>query len=277
MTNEHSKSNGGNGTGTAKAAEAAKRAITRKSLELPRASIDDVRPLVVAMAGLNGPSSRKLIFDQAGASASGGTAAKKWAALGFYGFREDVDGGKHDVSDRGRALISDDPDAEREAKQHALVDTGFRPLIDRFSGSPVREAAIAGVLQDDFEVPEERAEAAAALLAALAVEAGLVQDGSFKVAPIEQALEAVPEQGERKPASSHASATRPATRKQAPVREPQREQTPQPAASTRPGSEGQAGPFGVSVEIKIDAKDHTPEEIGRILREAREALTRTVD
>ena len=37
--------------------------------------------------------------------------------------------------------------------------------------------------------------------------------------------------------------------------------------------EGKAGPFGVSVEIKVDAKLHTPLEIGEIVRQVREALT----
>jgi hypothetical protein len=36
-------------------------------------------------------------------------------------------------------------------------------------------------------------------------------------------------------------------------------------------AEWQAGPFTVGVEIKIDAKEHTPQEIGEIVRQVREA------
>ena len=287
MTEEHNGHNGANGgaAGTALAEEVTKRVITRKSLELPRTDFADIRPLVEAMVSLNGPASRKLIFDQAGASASGGTAKKKWAALGYFGFRDDLGGGRHDVSDRGRAFLSDDPDSTQRAKQHALVDTGFRSLIDRFSGSPVNPNAIAGVLRDDLGVPEPQAKAAAKLLVELATEAGFILEGSFKVALIEQAMAAVAEKSLSKP-GVRASAAR-ARPKPDPAPAPHQFRAQQPdapiaagqptGAAPEPRSEGRTGPFDVSVEIKIDAKDHTPEEIGQILREAKAALEMTAD
>lgn len=272
--------NGDNGN------EGSGRARTPRGKHLPRSGLDDVAPLVQAMVDLEAGSSRKLIFDQAGFAASGGASKTKWAALGYYGLRDEVAPGKYAASDRGQALVGGDTEAERRAKQHAIVETGFRGLVARFSGSPVRLQALAGLLQEEFRVPEGQAKTQADLLVALATEAGLIQDGSFRVAPIEQALEAVPESGNGKPKaesriSEPSRPKRPEGEKQRPQSTPSAPPAPeQPqtggggeAPAARTGTAGEAGPFGVSVELKIDAKDHSPEEIGEILRRARKALT----
>lgn len=71
--------------------------------------------------------------------------------------------------------------------------------------------------------------------------------------------------------ASKASATpKPA----APLRQTLAPRAPAPIVQ-RVEAEGQSGPFGVSVEIKIDAKQHTPQEIGEIVRQVREALVPT--
>jgi hypothetical protein len=246
---------------------------TPQGQRLPQATIADVRALVQALGDLGGPASRKLVFGQAGKAATGGAADAKWAAMGYYGFREKVSGGKHQISDRGRALISGDPAAELDAKQHAVMSTGFRAIVDRFSTRPVNEVAIAGLLHEDAGAPEDRTKALASILVEVATDAELITDGKFQAAPIEQALEAVGEvtvtDNTKRVPSTEAASSRPAPRV---TRAPKPPLKPVETIET----EGQSGPFDVSVEIKIDAKDHTPEEIGSILREVRQALSATV-
>lgn len=284
MTDARTEQNGNGHEGSAAVAEATRRVITPKSLKLPRVGFEEVKPLVEAMVALNGASSRNLIFDQAGASASGGTAKKKWAALGYYGFRTDLDGSKFDVSERGQTFVSGDADRQREAKQHALISTGFQPIIARFSTRPANQGAIAGILREDFGVPETTAaNAAAELLIALATEAGFIVGGTFKAAPIEQAMEAVPARRDAKP---RASATRTgglagAKPKQAP-KQPAVSATPKPpngqGAAERTGSEGQAGPFGlapVQVVVNVDASKLTGEQIAGLVRALQEPAPKT--
>jgi hypothetical protein len=238
---------------------------------------------VEATLALNGGSSRNLIFDQAGASGSGGTAKKKWAALGYFGFRTDLGGGKFDVSERGQAFLGGDPDREREAKQHALVSTGFRSIIARFSTRPANQGAIAGILREDFGVPEaSTATAAAELLISLATEAGFIVGGSFKAAPIEAAMEAVPAGGNGKaPAGARAQVSS-ATKPKPPAPKPavRGQSAPKPAAPsadgqgavTDPASEGQAGPFAlapVQVVVNVDATKLTGEQIAGLVRALR--------
>lgn len=245
---------------------------TSQSRRLPQATIAEITELVQALADLSGPASRKLVFGQAGRAATGGSADAKWAAMGYYGFRQEVSGRKHEITDRGLALINGETAAELEAKQHAVMSTGFRPIIDRFSTRPVNEVAIAGLLREEFEAPEDRTKALASVLVEVATDAGLIIDGKFNAAPIEQALEAVgtatvTDNTMRARANGSASGSdgRPA----------RGASKSRPPAVKEIRTEGQAGPFGLSVEIKIDAKDQTPEEIGRIVRAVRQALTTT--
>lgn len=255
---------------------------TQKSLRMPRVSIEDVRDLVIALDGLSGPGSRNLVFDEAEKAATGGAADKRWGAMGYYGFRRKVSGGKHKITDRGRALLSDDSATVLAAKQQAVMDTGFRPIIVRFSGRPVNQGTVAGVLREDYGVPAESAEAFAALLISVATDAELVVDSKFKPAPIEAAAEAVAGRDaapktprsalppDAAPKPRRVSATPPDGSKVA-TEHAQRSSDRDEAA----GGDPNTGPFGVSVEIKIDAKDHSPEQIGQIVREVREAITAT--
>jgi hypothetical protein len=274
MTVESTHHGDTNGASSGETAEVAKREITRKGLKLPQVGFEDVKPLVQAMIDLNGPSSRNLIFGQAGATATGGTADTKWAALGVFGFREKLDSG-HIVSQRGCDFMSNDPATVAAAKQHALVGSGFRALIERFSTRPVNEKSLAGILHENYGVPGAKSEEAAKLLVSLATDAGLIVDGIFQAAAIEPALAAVPAASQSpKRVRGARGAAPPASAPASSERRPPAPQPPQ-VITQPPGDHGQAGPFGVGVEIKIeiDAKDHTPEAIGAILREVRESLT----
>ena len=240
---------------------------------LPQVTIADITELVQALADLGGPASRKLVFGQAGKAATGGAADAKWGAMGYYGFRQKFHGGKYEITDRGRALINGDVAAELEAKQHAVMTTGFRAIIDRFSTRPVNEVAIAGLLHEEFDAPEDRTKALASILVEVAADAGLITDGTFQAGPIEQALEAV---GTATVTDNTANARAGGSASASVTPPPAHRPKPRSPAVEKIVGEGQSGPFDLSVEIKIDAKDQTPEEIGRIVREVRQAIAATV-
>jgi hypothetical protein len=263
-------------------ADAAPKARVRRGQRLPQATFAEVRVLVDALHSLQGAASKKLIAGQADGTVGGGTFERKWSAMGFFGFREKAGEGKFSLSERGLAFASGDEDAQRQAMQHALMASGFRKVIDRFSTSPVNESIIAGVLHDDLDVPEEKTAKLAKLLVNLAADAGLIENGRFQVAPIEQAMEAVSEitvtsaktDTPAKPKPKRAKSPQQPTPAAA-LTQQQPTKTMPPAITTRIGDGGQTGPFEVSVEVKIDAKNHSPEEIGNIVREIRQALTAT--
>jgi hypothetical protein len=277
MTNEPQQ--GVNGAETTTAVTAP-RAITPKGQRLPQATFAEVQPLVEALAGLNGPASRNLIFSQAGKAGTGGVADRRWAAMGYYGFRAAAGGHKHVITDRGRAFISDDADAAAHARQDGVMDTGFRRIVRRFSSRPVNVAAIAGLLHEDLGVPHDRSKALAALLITIATEAGLIADDVFQVAPIERAMDTVSEPADvaagSKPSPSSTTAS-PTPKPAAPAKQPKVAPAPPPVAEAIHEGEGQSGPFEVSLEIKVEAQHHTPREIGLIVQEVREALTARAD
>lgn len=247
---------------------------------LAQATPADVIPMVEALASFNGPASKNMVAGYMGLTAGGGAFEGKWAATGYYGFREGAGNGRFQISERGRGLVSGDTAAVLEAKQHALVSTGFRVVLDRFSTNPVNLPAIEAVLEEDLGVPASQVEKMAKLLVKSAEDAEMVVDNRFQVAAIEPAIEAVGDvtvavtsrlstNGTTKPNGTGQSthATRPATaRRQAPP-------SPRAPIVQTVEAEGKAGPFDVSVEIRIDAKEHTPKEIGEIVREVRAALT----
>ena len=258
--------------------ESAKKRVSTGQ-RVPQATVAEVVPMMEALAGFNGPASKKMVAGAMGVSASGGKFRAKWTTSGYYGFRDDAGGDRSVPSERGRALVGGDTAAALEAKQHALVSTGFRVVLDRFSTSPVNPPAIEAVLEEDLGVPADQVRKVAGLLVACAEDAEMIVDNRFQVAVIEPAIESVGEitvtTGPRAASNgkSKASATPKAPAKPtAPLR-----QMPSPRASApivqKVEAEGQAGPFGVSVEIKIDAKQHTPQEIGEIVRQVREAMT----
>ncbi len=256
----------------------AKKRVSRGQ-RIPQATITEVLPLMEALASFNGPALKKMVAGAMGISATGGRFRAKWSTAGYYGFRDDVAGDRSVLSERGRALVSDDPAAVLEAKQHAVVSTGFRVILDRFSTSPVNPAAIEAVLEEDLEVPSDQVKKVASLVVACAEEAELVVNNRFQVAAIEPAIEAVGEitvTATPKPANNGAGkAAAPKMRAQPAA--PLRQASPNPKTPARivqkVEAEGQAGPFDVSVEIKIDAKEHTPKQIGEIVREVREAMS----
>jgi hypothetical protein len=196
--------------------------------------------------------------------------------MGYYGFREEAPDGRQVISERGRALLSSDAAVSLEAKQQALVASGFHTTLDRFSTSPVNLTAIEGVLHEDLDVPEQQVKKIANVLVESAEDAELIVENRFQVAPIQQAIEAV---GEITVTTSDKPMARRPTENNhkdpAPPRPPGPKGKPQTPAAEKVEVEGQSGPFAVSVEIEIDAKDHTPQEIGQIVREVREALTTT--
>ena len=258
------------------AAPAAK--ATPKGQRIPQATFSEIRDLAVAMEQLNGPASRQRVFGTAGKSATGGVADTRWAALGYYGFRTPVSDGKFEITERGRASIGQDQAAAGVAKQDAVMASGFRVVVERFTTRAVNETLIAGALEDDLGVPEARAKKLAKLLVEVATEAGLIADGVFQVEPIERALEAVPTAADAKPvtvtriakprvAAATSSNGSSATANPTPP-------APTPATVLDPiVPERKAGPFGVTIDIRIEAEKHTPEQIGQIVREVREALS----
>jgi hypothetical protein len=245
-----------------------------KGQRIPQATATDVIPMVEALASFNGPASKKMVAGSMGLTAGGGAFEGKWAATGYYGFREDAGKGRFQVSERGHALVGDDAERVLEAKQHALVSTGFRTILDRFSTNPVNLAAIEAALEEDLGVPDVQVKKVAKLLVKSAEEAEMVIDNRFQVAAIEPAIEAVGEftvTASPKPANkATASAKSPAnpaeTRRQTPT-----PRVPAPIVQ-EVKTEGPLGPLGVSVKIEIDARHHTPEEIGEIMRQVQQAL-----
>ncbi len=249
-----------------------------KGQRLPQSTPADVVPMVKALAGFNGPVSKKRVAGSMGMTVGGGAFEGKWASMGYYGFREDTPDGRIEVTERGRALISDDGAAVLEAKRHALVSTGFRVILNRFSTNPVNLPAIEGVLEEELGVPESQAKKLANVLVKSAEDAEMVIEDRFQIAAIEPAIEAVGEisiTAAPRSASSGTSKPNGGVAKGTPSA-PLRQTTPNPKASAptvqKVETEGQSGPFGVSVEIKIDAKAHTPQEIGEIVRQVRDAL-----
>jgi hypothetical protein len=249
-----------------------------KGQRLPQLTPADVIAMVKALADFNGPVSKKRVAGAMGMTVGGGGFEGKWASMGYYGFRNDTPDGRFEVSERGRALMSDDPAVVLEAKQHALVSTGFGVILNRFSTNPVNVLAIEGVLEEDLDVPESQVKKLAKVLVRSAEDAEMVIEDRFQIEAIEPAIEAVGEitvTAAPKLASNGASKANRAAKATpaAPLRQnPETPKTPKPIVQ-KVEAEGQAGPFGVSVEIKIDAKQHTPQEIGEIVRQVREALT----
>lgn len=253
-----------------------------KGQRIPQATPAEVIPMVETLASFNGPASKKMVAGSMGLTAGGGAFEGKWAAMGYYGFRESAGNGRFEITERGRALVSDDPAAALEAKQHALVATGFRVILNRFSTNPVNLPAIAAVLEEDLGVPDSQVTKVAKLLVKSAEDAEMVIENRFQITAIEPAIEAVGEitvTATRKPTESATSKENGTVNGNdaANPRAPLRQNAPKPKAPApieqKVEAEGKAGPFGVSVEIKIDAEQHTPQEIGEIVRQAREALT----
>lgn len=249
-----------------------------KGQRLPQFTPAEVIAMVKALADFNGPVSKKRVAGAMGMTVGGGGFEGKWASMGYYGFRDDTPDGRFEVSERGRALISEDGAAVLEAKQHALVSTGFGVILNRFSTNPVNLAAIEGVLEEDLGVPESQVKKLAKVLVKSAADAEMVIEDRFQIEAIEPAIEAIGEitiTAAVKPASNGLSKANGAAAK-ATAAAPLRQTTPKPTTPAptlqKVEAEGQSGPFGVSVEIKIDAKEHTPQEIGEIVRQVREAL-----
>jgi hypothetical protein len=246
---------------------------------IPQATIAEVIPIMQALAGFNGPASKKMVAGSMNVSATAGKFRAKWASAGYYGFHTGAGADRFVLTERGQALVSGDAAAALEAKQHALVSTGLRAILNRFSTSPVNPAAIEAALEADLDVPAAQVKKVAALLIQCAEEAAMILDNRFQVAAIEPAIEAVgeitittaPKQSSDGAAKSN-GATKPAAtpRSITPTAKPQ-QRTP---IVQKVEAQGQSGPFGVSVEIKIDAKQHTPQEIGEIVSQVRQALTR---
>jgi hypothetical protein len=254
----------------------AKKTRTQRSLHLPRVTLTEVSDILSAMESLSGPSSRAMIFHQAGKVPTGGRADQLWGAVGYYGLREEVGDGRYQLTDRGRALLGSDTAARTEARQHAVVATGFRPIIQRFSGRPAAESTLAAVLMDEYGLAEEASKRYASVLVAVATEAGLISDGRFSPAPIESAMAQVQEFAVSAAPSRRAS---PAEARVDEGRHRMQNMSPAaPGASTpgRPsgirGQEADQAPLDIRVEIRIEADKHTPQEIGEILRQARRAL-----
>jgi hypothetical protein len=238
------------------------RQVTKRGQKLPRITLADVRPVVQTLADLNGPASNKLVAGQLRMSADGGQFKTLWGAAGFYGFRQKIADGKFELTDRGQAFVSGDHEAVRRAAREAVMSTGFGPVVNRFSTSPPNQHAIAGVLHEQCEVPENQAEKLAETLIAAATEADLITDGRFDVAAIEETMASVETIAVSSPPKAPTGAARrsPST---------SRSRAPDPVAPerARPRSE-RSGPFGeVSVVIQIDATKLTPQEIKEVVRE----------
>src|SRR5205823_5054246 len=78
------------------------------------------------------------------------------------------------------------------ARREAVLSTSFGPIIHSLRGARVNQGAIRLRLQSDHNVPEGSSEAVATVLVESAEQAGLLREGSFDAAAIEDLADVLP-------------------------------------------------------------------------------------
>jgi hypothetical protein len=232
------------------------------SARLPQASLNEVIPVVEALAALGTPSTPHVIAQQMGVSYTTNARFRtRIGAAGYYGLIE-KDGDRRRLTSRGEAITSGNTNAVEQARREAVMSTTFGPVIHSLRGRTVDENTVALRLQQDYGVPQSSAPNVARALVDAATQAELIADDRFDAAAIEAVASVMPskdEQPARQARESKAPKESQAAKKQESVRQ-------QPPVTTV--KEEQARPFvpGVQVVVKIDASSLSPTEIAELVR-----------
>lgn len=228
--------------------------------------MDDVIPVVEALAALRAPSTPHVIAQQLDTSyKTDGRFRTRLGAAGYYGFIE-KQSDRRVLTPRGEAVSSDDDAAVRQAKREAVMSSNFGALMHSLRGGPMNENTIALRLQSDYRVPEASAPSIAKVLVASATQAELVTDNRFDAAAIESLAAVIPAQGEAQKTNGTGKGTVP-ERSERPPRAGSDATTT--TSSGKKLTEVQTPPFVPSVQVvlKIDVTTLTPQEIAELVRE----------
>lgn len=242
---------------------------TPRSLRLPKVTFVKVRAVVAAAQELRGPATAAVVADQIKRAAKGQAWSDLWSTAQYLGFIEKTGDGRFDVTPLGlRFLESEGEDSERAARE-ALMHTGFRPILERFNTGTPSVTAIANVLRE-HGVPEAGAGGAAALLVEMATECGLVVDGRFKPAAIEEAASAVPvEKQPDRPARSESRAAATGGRRESrSVAAAERSSEHAPSDLAHPSS---TTPVTINFVFKVDQSFGSADELAAVVRAVIEA------
>lgn len=245
--------------------EGQKQKRTPFSARLPQASLNEVTPVVEALAALGVPSTPHVIAQQMGLSYSTNSGVRtRVGAAGYYGFIR-REGERRVLTARGEALVGGDEDAARNARREAVMSTTFGPIIYTQRGRPVSENTISIRLQSEHNVPEGSAPGVAKALENAAREAELITDNRFDAAAIENLAALMPGPGETPQTSGAAKRTTSERKQRAPRTDDAKEKT----STVGKHTEVEERPFvpGVQVVVNIDASKLTPREIAEIVRE----------
>ncbi|MCA1832418.1 MAG: hypothetical protein ABR548_05515 [Actinomycetota bacterium] len=233
-----------------------------RPVRLPSASISEVDPVVRTLAGLGGPSSAPLLAQQRQTTASSSRFQMQLASAKLYGLISGS-GAQLDVSDRGRALVSGDPDQETTARREAFMSTGFGRIAYRLRGRAADAAVIALRLQQDFGIADDAATVAERLITS-AREASLIENASFDVQPIEQFQHLIPADGQ---ATARPAAQTKARTKRAALEPAETTGRESPKKTHRIGRED-ARPFGgLQIVLRVDLGNLPSKELVELVRD----------
>jgi hypothetical protein len=250
--------------------EGQKQKRTPFSARLPQSPINEVVPVVEALAALGTPSSPHVIAQQAGTSyGTDGRFRTRLAAAGYYGFMV-KDGSLRKLTPRGEALVGDDAEAAKKARREAVMSTNFGPIIHSLRGRSVSEDTVALRIENDYGVPKTSAPGVANVLVTSATEAGLMTDSRLDAAVIEQLASLMPSPDEVKQNSAQQKQPKPPEQKSATARvgDEVKKQTTSARQLGEKDREEQPPPFvpGVQVVVNIDASNLTPQQIAELVR-----------
>lgn len=144
---------------------------------------------VAALHELAAPSTTDRIAGQLGV-AKAGRFLSTLAACGYYGFFS-RSGGKYTLTERGESLLASDAEKATHAKREGVMSSGFAPVISLLATREAKEEIVSARLQDDLGVPEKSAKEISRVLIAAATDAGLLRNGRFDAATIEDTVAAV--------------------------------------------------------------------------------------
>jgi hypothetical protein len=242
--------------------EEQQRIRTPFSAKLPQASLEDVTPVVEALAELGAPSTPHVIAQQLGTSyATNARFRTRLGAAGYYGLIE-KEGKLRRLTARGEAVTGNDASAGQRARREAVMSTTFGPIIYSLRGRAVNETAIALRVRQDHNANEAAAPTIARALVESAKQADLVANDRFDAAAIEAVANVIPSGEESASPASTGKKEKPERRTET-KQEAAKKQQAESAAK-----EGTASPFvsGVQVVVKIDASNLTPLEIAELVR-----------
>jgi hypothetical protein len=249
--------------------ERQKQKRTPFSAKLPQASLDDVIPVVEALAELGVPSTPHVIAQQMGTSYSTNSRVRtQIGAAGYYGFIK-KQGDRRVLTERGEDVTSGDENRVRQARRDAVMSTTFGPILYSLRGRNVSENTIALRLQADYGVPEGSAPTVAHALVAAATQAELATNDRFDAAAIEGSASVMPSPEEAQRANGERARKAPEQKRSTPTdgaKEQDRKETPK-VATTEKEKEVKERPFvpGIQVVVKIDASTLSPQEIAELV------------